>query len=482
LAKDPDNLAAEFETENNGGLLSGFLAEEDEFDRRALWRLGSWGVAAVGCVIVAVMANQSSLIVRRDQVAAADLARQAERLQQLAKDNHNDARRLASAIDTLNTDRDRLYSRVSTLEQGLDSVTGAIARQAKSATTATPAGAPTDQPAATPPSPAPAVAPVATTPPSASDKPSTNKPADKPVTADTPVTADKPATAEKAAAAPDKGVATDKSQPAADRAQPVPDKPQAAVDKPAPAPDKPAPATATADASLPVIASTSSTEPAKQEPAKTEAPSPSTPLMSAKSFMAPPDPAAVKLEPSKPAATEITASPIPDVVAAAPATDEDADEATAPKAKIQRTEFGVDLGTANSVNGLRALWRGLLKSKANTALTALKPIIVIKENTNGLGMQLRLVAGPLNDAGTAAKICAGLSVSQRTCETAIYDGQRLTLKPDDEPAATKPLQPQRRRVVPKRAAAAVPAPPPAAEEPKKPEPTTFSSLFGRKNQ
>ncbi|MGC8068908.1 hypothetical protein ACP3WX_24020, partial [Salmonella enterica] len=69
----------------------------------------------------------------------------------------------------------------------------------------------------------------------------------------------------------------------------------------------------------------------------------------------------------------------------------------------------------------------MLKAKANAPLAALRPIIVIKENSNGLGMQLRLVAGPLNDAGTAAKICAGLSLIQRTCETAIYDGQRLAV-------------------------------------------------------
>ena len=42
MAKDADNLADRFETENTGGVLSGFLAEEDEFDRRALWRLGTW--------------------------------------------------------------------------------------------------------------------------------------------------------------------------------------------------------------------------------------------------------------------------------------------------------------------------------------------------------------------------------------------------------------------------------------------------------
>ena len=110
-------------------MLSGLLAEEDDFDRRALWRLGSWGVGAVAAVVIAVMANQTSLGWRRDQVATADLAQQAQQIQHVAKESQNEARRLASAIDTLNSDRDRLYTRVTVLEQGLDSVTGAIARQ-----------------------------------------------------------------------------------------------------------------------------------------------------------------------------------------------------------------------------------------------------------------------------------------------------------------------------------------------------------------
>src|SRR5260370_13007697 len=65
----------------------------------------------------------------REQIGAADLARQAQQIQSVAKESQNETRRLASAIDTLNTDRDRLYSRVTVLEQGLDSVTGSIARQ-----------------------------------------------------------------------------------------------------------------------------------------------------------------------------------------------------------------------------------------------------------------------------------------------------------------------------------------------------------------
>src|SRR5207248_11228667 len=140
MAKDSDHLAGAFETENTGGVLSGLLAEENEFDRSTLWRIGSWGVAAVAAVVVAVMASQTSLGWRRDQHAVADLARQAQQRQNLTRESQNETRRLSSAIDTLNSDRDRLYSRVAVLEQGLDSVTGAIARQ-NSATAQPPAAA-----------------------------------------------------------------------------------------------------------------------------------------------------------------------------------------------------------------------------------------------------------------------------------------------------------------------------------------------------
>ncbi|XIA62887.1 hypothetical protein ACFIOY_26360 [Bradyrhizobium sp. TZ2] len=43
MAKNPDHLADGFDTDDTGGVLSGLLAEEDELDRRALWRIGSWG-------------------------------------------------------------------------------------------------------------------------------------------------------------------------------------------------------------------------------------------------------------------------------------------------------------------------------------------------------------------------------------------------------------------------------------------------------
>ena len=407
MARDTDHLAGDFETENTGGVLTGFLAGEDEFDRRSLWRLGSWGAASIGAVIVALLANQSSIGLRRDQVAAADLARQSQQIQSVARESLNETRRLASAIDTLNGDRDRLYSRVTVLEQGLDSVTGAIARQNAATAPAAPffPGTAESQSATQNPPPAPIMSAVATT---------------------------RAKTAEK----PDTGVAVPESGPA----------------------------------TVSSVGQGTSNAPDA---------TPATPLMASKSMMAPPDAAAAKLiEPEKPAKT-ITAAPMPEVVASAPpADDAEADEpqAGAPKLALQRTEFGVDVGGANSVGGLRALWRGLLKSRSNAPLTALRPIIVVREGRTGLGMQLRLVAGPLSDAAAAAKICAVLIENERTCETTVFDGQRLAMK-GDEPAATatKPAtaKPVARRRVPKRVVNDEPA--------KKPDPpSTLSSLFGRR--
>ena len=133
MAKKSDQRAGTREADlSGGGKLSGLFAEENEYDRRTMLRVGTWGVMAVGAVVLAVMANQSQLGWRREQVAAVNLARQAQQIQLLTKDSQNETRRLASAIDTLNSDRDRLFSRVTVIEQGLDSVTGTIRKNAAS--------------------------------------------------------------------------------------------------------------------------------------------------------------------------------------------------------------------------------------------------------------------------------------------------------------------------------------------------------------
>jgi hypothetical protein len=457
LARKSDHRADDLETDDTGGVLSGLLAEEEDLDRRALWRLGSWGVGAVAAVTVAAMANQTQFGWKRDQLASADLTRQTQQVQMAARETQNEARRLASAIDTLNSDRDRLYARVTGLEQGLDSVTGAIARQGSSGP-APSKPVPVAEPQAAQ-TPAPAVAPVATMQPGPSTP---EKPA---VTASS-----EPGPAAVSSIAKDSS--KDSSRELAKTEIPKPENKKAEAAK--------------SDSAKSDVAKADIAKPdpvkidiAKVDIAKASDVTPATPLMASQSFMAPPDPAAAKLsDPAKPLSA-VTASPIPEVVASAPVSDADADEETAPKVAIQRTQFGVDLGTANSVPGLRALWRGLLKSKSNAQLAALRPILVIKEPAKGLGMQLRLVAGPLNDAGTAAKICAVLAENRRSCETAIFDGQRLSVT-GDEPAPPPAPKPSQRRLGANKRTTAV-----FEEPPKKPETSStaaISSWFGKKGQ
>lgn len=126
MAKDRKEKANGFAADDKGGWLTNFLADEDSFDRRALWRLGSWGMAAVAAVTIAVLANKSYVHTQRDQIAAADLDQQSKQIQHYAREAEVENKRLSSAIQTLNSDRDRLYARVTTLEQGLDSVTGSL--------------------------------------------------------------------------------------------------------------------------------------------------------------------------------------------------------------------------------------------------------------------------------------------------------------------------------------------------------------------
>ncbi len=446
MAKDSDHLAGSFATENTGGLITGLLAEEDEFDRRTLWRLGSWAAASVGAVIIALIANQSSIGWRREQIASADLVRQSQQIQSAAKESQSEARRLASAIETLNSDRDRLYSRIAVLEQGLDSVTGAIARQNA------PAPPPQAASPATSPAPAAASPALAAAPgPAAAAEPPANTPNPSPAPVVAPVAATAPAAAAKTAAV-------------------------AAAVEPDPAP----------------------ASPGAQAGSNAPAATPPLPLVASKSIMAPPDPAAAKLIGPIPTPKTVTAAPIPEVVASSPPAEEAAEAdaaAAAPELAVQRTEFGVDVGGANSIPGLRALWRGLLKSRSNAALTALRPIIVIREGSNGLGMQLRLVAGPIGNAAAAAKICAAMIERDRPCATTVFEGQHLAVNADEPAAAanadaktdpktdpktdtktdTKPASATRpamhKHYTPKHAA--------KEETAQKPEPSTLSLIFGR---
>jgi hypothetical protein len=489
MAKDSGRPRGGFDVGETGGALSGLLAEEDELDRRALWRLGTWAGVSVGAVIVALITNQSSIGMRHEQTASADLLKQAQQLQFTARESQNETRRLASAVDTLNSDRDRLYSRVGVLEQGLDSVTGAITRQT-SASSSPQAGATqsgSSQPSAN-------QANASQGNPSQGNTSQANAIATPSAVAKEPASAPAPAASSASSAAAPAATALVDSPPPAAKPSPAPVVAPVAAMAPAviekqdkEKQDKQAsrPPTPAEPPGLSTVASLS-----VQPPAPAQQPSVS--LVASKSMMGPPDPAAGKLiEPAAPPKA-VTSAPMPEVAAVAPReTEHDLASAT-PQLTVQRTEFGVDLGGANSIPGLRALWRGLVKSKANASLAKLRPIIVIKENTNGLGMQLRLVAGPITDAAAAAKICASLTVSDRSCSTAVFEGQRLAVdadeagkaesskaeaEPDSKPASAGSRSSSHRHYYSGRHPRAEESPPP------KPEPSTFSSLiFGKRKQ
>ena len=87
MAREADHLAGTVGKDKAGGMLFRLVADENEFDRRALWRLGTWATTAVGAVVVAMLANQSSIGLRRQQTAATDLAREARELQSLTHES-----------------------------------------------------------------------------------------------------------------------------------------------------------------------------------------------------------------------------------------------------------------------------------------------------------------------------------------------------------------------------------------------------------
>jgi len=100
----------------------------EPIDMGALVRLGSWGAAAVGALLLAVLAIQSENGARRlaglssyETNAAAQLAARRQELE-------IESKRLIESIRTLANDRDRLLARVTVLERNVEDVTGSVGR------------------------------------------------------------------------------------------------------------------------------------------------------------------------------------------------------------------------------------------------------------------------------------------------------------------------------------------------------------------
>lgn len=116
----------------------------------------------------------------------------------------------------------------------------------------------------------------------------------------------------------------------------------------------------------------------------------------------------------------------PPPVVAAPATTPADVETT--QSIATTSEFGVDIGGGATMDALRDLW-GAARNNHGAALQGLRPVIAVRDSEKpGGGVGLRLVAGPLANAGAAAKICASLAAGGWACKAAVFDGQKLTVR------------------------------------------------------
>ena len=87
-----------FGTDDSDGWLGGLVADEDGLDRHTLWRLGLWGVAAVGALTLGILSSQLPVNAQRTQVAASELAGRAKQVETSIHDNQLEARRLSAAV------------------------------------------------------------------------------------------------------------------------------------------------------------------------------------------------------------------------------------------------------------------------------------------------------------------------------------------------------------------------------------------------
>jgi hypothetical protein len=92
-----------------------------------------------------------------------------------------------------------------------------------------------------------------------------------------------------------------------------------------------------------------------------------------------------------------------------------------------RTAYGVDIGSGLTIQALRTRWAAI-RSAHPEVLDGLDPILSVREIPRANHVELRLVAGPLPDAGAAAQLCASLTPLGLFCQPAMYDGQRLAVR------------------------------------------------------
>jgi len=89
--------------------------------------------------------------------------------------------------------------------------------------------------------------------------------------------------------------------------------------------------------------------------------------------------------------------------------------------------YGVDVGSAVSIQALHARWQGI-RSLHGQLFEGLHPVVMLKEIPKTNRIELRLVLGPLASADAAAQLCAALAPFRLSCQPTGFDGQHLALQ------------------------------------------------------
>lgn len=90
-------------------------------------------------------------------------------------------------------------------------------------------------------------------------------------------------------------------------------------------------------------------------------------------------------------------------------------------------EYGVDVGSALSVDVLRARWLGI-RSAHRHLFEGLTPTVVLHQMPRTNRIELRLVVGPLENSEAAAQLCAALAVYRLVCQPVPFDSSHIALQ------------------------------------------------------